>query len=452
MWPLNRATEAGEYRNSGDGSRPQRACVFYVTLYIALNAHMLRNVSILYLAILAAIEIASLFYIFQYGLQHLRSVVGRWHVIFLLVSFEAALQTIYCYGPTSGAYASVRFYMVVPMVPLSAVIIDSPKRLLLLLKLFIAIVCIGVGSVAVQYATGPIGWFAEPGERGGLMRFGSILGSLPTIGGALPLALFVTLLIPMRSFTKLLAILILVFGVLVSLSKGAVAGTVLAMALFFCMPTPHRRRNIAVVIAVTTVALLAVPFAASNHLLDRTGLYVAALFVQDSADRGGDVTMEASMHERWTSLPRQSLGWLHHTRGDVGWLTGGGFQMLGAALMPDGDSPYFTSHDTYVDLILVAGVPLLLAYIALNAGAIWHLYGSAGRMFFHDAPELRACTIGLMVIIVTAGLFSAGETYQPIIASVWSILIGVAIRAESNRLRDVRLSRIRLLAAAKASQ
>jgi hypothetical protein len=414
------------------------AGVCLAALYIAVNAHMLRNLSVLYPVLLAAIEIAATVYVLRNSLRYLRTGLGRWHLAFLLISVGAVLQTLYDYGLPAGAYASIRFYMVAPLVPLAAIALDSPKKVALFMKCFIVIVCVGVASVAVQYATGPVSWFAEPGERGGLMRFGSILGSLPTIGGALPLALFATLTIRMRWMTRLIAILILVFGVLVSLSKGAVAGTALATALFLCIPTPNRKRNLTVLVAVVVIALVIAPFAASNQVVDQTSLYVAALFMQDSTDRGGDVTMQASMQERWTSLPAQSLGWLFHVRGSTSLLTGGGFQMLGSALMPDGDSRYFTSHDTYVDLILVAGVPLLTAYFALLIGTLRQLFSEAGRAFFSEAPEIRTCTLGILVIIALAGLFSAGETYQPIIAALWAALTGVAIRIEHDRLSRMK--------------
>jgi hypothetical protein len=422
-------------------SKSPAAYICFLCLYIALNAHMLRNVSIVYLVALAGIETISLFFIFRGVLSYIRSRLGLLHMVFLMVSLVAAFQTIYTYGVESGLYSCVRFYMVVPIVPLAAIALDDTDKMAVVIKCFLGIICLGVLSVAIQYATGPISWFAEPGERAGIMRFGSILGSLPTIGGALPLAVLGALTIEMKWTTRSLVLLVLLFGVLISLSKGSIAGTALAIVLFVCMPRVKKRQGITILAIISLTVSFVLSIAGSGTVLDQARLYVAALFLEDSADRGGDVTMQQSMEQRWTELPAQSLGWLYHTRGDVGALTGGGFQMLGSALMPEGDSRYFTSHDTYVDLVLIGGIPLLIAYVWLVVRTTLRFHSLPGKAFFREAPEIGSCAFGMMLIIAITGLFSAGETYQPVVASIWCVLMGIAIRIESQAIKGTLLCR-----------
>jgi hypothetical protein len=403
---------------------------------------MLRNVSVVYLVALAGIETLSFIYILRDGIKYLRSWIARWYGIFLLVSFLGALQTIYSYGIGVGLYACVRFYMVAPLVPLAAIALDNTKKMAFVIKCFIGITCIGVFSIALQYVTGPVSWFAEPGERAGIMRFGSILGSLPTIGGVLPLAVFGALMIKMRWNIRSLVLLILFFGVLISLSKGSIAGTALALVLFLCIPTANKRQSIAILAIISLSVLAIVSLASSGTVLNAARTYISALFSAESAGRGGDVTMQESMIDRWTTLPAESLGSLGHARGDIGLISGGGFQMLGTSLMPDGASPYITSEDTYIDFVLIAGIPLLIAYVCLLGGTLRRLCSAAGRKYFRESPEVGSCAFGMMLILAITGLFSGGLTFQPIGASVWCILTGIGIRIESLGYKGLCLTRI----------
>ncbi len=283
-------------------------------------------------------------------------------------------------------------------------------------------------------------WFADPGERAGIFRYGSLLGALPVIGAALPLALFATLMLEMTWITRSIFLILLFLGTLLSLSKGAVAGAALAIVLFLILSTKSiKRQGITILVVIGVAVSLLVSLAGPGTVLGQSRLYVVALFLEDSSGRGGDVTLQQSMEDRWTSLPAQSLGWLHEARGDAGILVGGGFQMLGSALMPNDDSPYYTSHDTYIDFVLIAGLPLLIAHICLVIGTLIRFRSPVGQEFLGDSANLQECALGMILILALGGLFSAEETFQPTTGSVWCFLVGAAMRIESMSTRNVRL-------------
>ena len=113
--------------------------------------------------------------------------------------------------------------------------------------------------------------------------------------------------------------------------------------------------------------------------------------------------------------------------------------MMGVALMPNDDSTYYTSHDTYVDFVLIAGLPLLISYVCLLVGTTLRLRSPLGRELFRQNRDVGVCAFGMIMIIVVGGAFSAGETFQPVVASVWCILTGIAMRIESKSVKGLRL-------------
>ena len=113
--------------------------------------------------------------------------------------------------------------------------------------------------------------------------------------------------------------------------------------------------------------------------------------------------------------------------------------MLGPALMPVEASWYFTSHDTYIDFVLIGGLPLLIAYVCLLLGTVVRLYRTAGHELLSGGGETGWCAFGMIVMFAIFGLFCAGETFQPTIASIWCILTGISVRAEFERVSALRL-------------
>ena len=413
--------------------------LFVLGVYLIFNCHLLRNFTPFYYGVLAIAFAAASIYSLSRMSKLTMSPIGIWLLGYLLFSLSAATQTAVDLGPAPAAYGGVRLLMTFPLVTMVFLVTGVyPKLFEYTLWLFLIFAAIGVFSVILQYITGPISWFVEASDRAGMERFGSFLGSIPTIGAVVPIGIMLVLLLPMKPLLRIVMLSILTAGVFSSLSKQAASGSLLAILLGLALGRQKRLAVVGWVVAVFGLGYLVLD-ALDLPLVANMRNYVTGILFPDVAGaenmRGYDYTVQESMLLRVTSLPSNSYAWLMEHRGPFGLVVGGGCVMLGEALLRPGDSSYFTAHNNYMDFILLGGIGFLVVFV----GLCFAVTREALRLYrSKTSGPLSGVMLGIAIMYIIASIFTGGLTYQPALGTLWWAFVGFAWRSEVNRLHGAR--------------
>jgi len=411
----------------------------FLWLYTLLNLHLLRNVSLTgYVVTLALIYIP----VMAYCLSRLTTVkmgkIALWFLLFLVTALWASIITFTNYGIAAGAYASVRYFLTMPMALVAYLLLPSEASIRKVLLVLCFIVLVGVLTIPLQYVIGPIPWFAEPGERANMTRYASILGSLPVAGGVIPYAVLAALVLRMNKLIKATLVFLLFICAVLTLQKAALLGIPLAVGVYLLYVRKRKLFNIAVigllmVILGTVTAFVLKDWPVWHRATDYA--YAAFQLGKSPEALGGDVSVQESVIARLTDLPRRSLDDLYSLRGAAGYLFGGGFGMVGAALMRPGDSPFITAHNGYVDLVLIGGIVHFLAFVGLVCYVVGALRTSLKNCRTHGLDdEILVVLIGIITIALFALFFAGGLTFQPVTGSLFWTVVGIACRLENRIL------------------
>ena len=411
----------------------------YFLLYILLNLHLLRNISFKsYIFVLSLIYFPILVYCFSNIWIIEIKWIAVWYSLFFLSGLWAAMSTFLGYGSPAAAYATGRYFMTMPMVIIAYLFITTPKDVKKTLMLFCVIVMLGAATIPMQYIVGPISWFSEPGERAAITRYASLLGSLTTAGSMIPIAIFVSLVLRIRRLFKSILIAGLSLGAILSLQKAALLGIPLAVGLHLLFIKKMRIKKIVFggVFVIALIGILNLSLKNWPVWKQASGYMLAAFKLnKDPEALGGDVSIFKSIIDRITLLPRNSLRDLKEYRGELGYLLGGGFGMVGPALMRPDDSPYITAHNGYVDFILIGGVIHLVAFLGLIYATIIpyrRMIKQCNRAGLKD--EIPVCCYGILIIVLISLFFGGGFTFQPIASTLLWSLVGISWRLENRQM------------------
>jgi len=419
----------------------------FVLLYILLNLHMLRNISLVgYLAILAFVYIPIMLYCLPRFMNVRLGPVGHWFVLYFITALWSALVTFMDYGINVGVYASVRYFMTMPIALAAFWFLPNEHSMRKMLWMFCLIVLIGLLTIPLQYVVGPIAWFAQPGGRAGMVRYSTLLGNLTAAGGVVPYAIFITLVLQLNPFLKVLLLGGLCVGAVLTLQKSALLGIPLALGVYivYCGRQLYKRpRKLIGILAIGLLAIIiggaVVSFLGTWPVWQKAVAYAGAAFVLEEnvetvAARGGDVSIQESIRTRLFDQPQRALADLYKFKGGGGYLLGGGFGMVGESLVRPGDSPFVTAHNGYVDFVLIGGFFHLLAfcglvYSTLRSQWVWLKNCRANKL----SDEIPTSFIGVIIIALVSLLFSGGLTFQPVTGCLFWMIVGVTLRLENKR-------------------
>ena len=418
----------------------QRAPVLFVLgIDCLFNCQLLRNLTPFYYGVLASAFAAACIFSLSKMSKLSMTPIGIWLLGYLLFALGAATQTAVDLSPVPALYGGVRLLMTFPIVAMVFLVSGLyPKLFEYTLWVNLGFAVIGVLSIIMQYFTGPISWFADASDRAGMERFSSFLGSIPTIGAAVPLGILIMLLIPMKPWVRILLMLILGAGVFASVSKQAASGSVLAIVLGLLLGKEKRLAVVGWVLG-GAIAFYLLLDTLDVPLVAQMRNYVTGILFPEVAGaetmRGYDFSVQESMWMRMTSLPMHSYGWLIEHRGPFGLVVGGGCMMLGPSLLRAGDSPYWTAHNNYMDFVLLGGIGYLVVFLGLCISVTresLRLYRSRA------AGGMSSVMLGIPIMYIIASMFTGGLTYQPALGTLWWAFVGFAWRSEANRLNGLK--------------
>jgi len=299
------------------------------------------------------------------------------HTFFIYSLFVIAWSALYM--------GSLEFLPGIPRLLLMQVIflillvgIKNESQIEELLKLILFVYVIGASSILYQIVVGDgISWFAPQFIRAGMDRYASILGSLTIYGSVAGYALLLFYsgyTFSNKLLIKFIFLLILLGGVVFSLSKSGIVTALLSLIIFiiFSFSNVLRMINIktilyfTVVMAVLILLLLKVPIIQD---------YYNTIVVQSFGNVGilanpSNVIIDSeavTMEHVYKRLTHWSSGMLEEY-GDIVYATGVGLQGgAGVMGMHPKEGVYGSAHNSLGDLFFMGGVPYLLIFLALYA-------------------------------------------------------------------------------------
>ena len=399
--------------------------------FIIVNLHLFRNVVPGYGLFALLVSVAGVTLIALHNAAEGKPaafVIALAGYVFSLA--PSVIFTIEMHGVPATMHALSRYLFAFPLVFLAAFAIRKPSQVDRLLVAYVVIVAIALLTIPLQMAIGPISWFANPGERAHAVRYASLLGSLTAPAFAAPAALIIALFVVSNRLLKYLLIVILVLAGLLTYQKSVLAGYVVVAVMYLIF---SRRKSLLLLLLTTVCALfVCVLMIIAQPDLPKSAsplTYAVAILgsSEHESDLGGDVNIWRSMRDRWSELPNQSVRNLLHERSLlVGILFGGGFHMVGPALVPLGVTEYYTSHNGIIDLILIGGLAHLVFFLFIIAQCI----AMQSRRCKSAPAHLRKREFGVMmvwIIFVINLMFAGSLNFHPNSAALLWTLVGASM-------------------------
>lgn len=375
--------------------------------------HLLRNISPAYFLVLAIF--LSIFLVCVLNNSSNINIDPIIYVIFVFWIYASivGLSQGQVYG--DSGVGLVRFWAGLPLAGVGMILasgsIDTKMRW------FVSFYVIAALTFPLQYAIGPVEWFAEASERAGTDRFASLTGSLTSYGVSVGVASLAALCF--FSFPASITLfIVLMLGGLLSLQKAALANLAIAMLLSVWVRGGNVKgvvlRCFYGLIFIAVVAAIFFPIfsqqAFISKLIDIIIRIVSGVFSSD-ADLTADVSFFESIYDRLFVLPAEAINYY-----DLSTLFFGAGVFGGAGALGYQDLPM--AHNGIVEMVLIFGIPF---GIILNLFVVYFFVASACRVFgggrlFDLESRFLLAAIGLFYL---NNIFSGGGFFQPISASVF---------------------------------
>lgn len=419
----------------------------FMLVFVLLYLHMLRNITSVYIILLAIIYFFTFLTCYKNIIKISPLII--FIIFFIVTSILASIHTFFLYDFNSFIISTLRYNFMIPLVFIAYSYLkgdDDYSKVLYFVLIFISI---AVFCYPYQYLFGRISWFAEPHERAGIERFSTYLGSLTVNGAAFPLAMIILIHSKIKQYSKFIFFSILMIGAFFSLQKSAIVGVILVL-IYLCISYLRKlslRRIISLLFLIPFIILAIYLIDKCLMALPEWGNFKTYTFYQIGGLLGdqsrvrniGDVSIGQSIIDRlFGHLVKQSLGWLYESQGMLGYFIGGGYGMLGQALVPGVKSVFYTSHNGYIDFILVGGIFHLLAFLGILSRSMQLLY-RAYKVSIFLKSEYNGLYLGGFYLLTLLGIqtmFAGGVTFQPIIGGLFWLLVSFALKyeLESNRV------------------
>ena len=384
-----------------------------VIVLIGYWFHLLRNLSPLYFLVLAGL----LFLFFISIIRNLDWIKFDPFFWILLVFWIYASIVGFLQEPAYGdsGIGLVRFWAGLPLAGAAMILASGPVNIKM--RWFVFFYAIAALTFPLQYAIGPVEWFAEASERAGTDRFASLTGSLTSYGVSVGVASLAALCF--FSFPVSMALfLVLALGGLLSLQKAALANLAIAMILSVWVRGANVKgvvlRFFYGLVLIGVVAVIFYPVfsqqAFVSQLMDIIIRIVEGVLSSD-ADLTADVSFFESIYDRLLVLPAEALNYYDWSALLFGAGVFGGAGALGYPDLP-------MAHNGVVEILLIFGIPI---GVVLNLFVVYFLVASSARILDDRRPfdlesRFLLAAIGLFYL---NNIFSGGGFFQPISASVF---------------------------------
>ncbi|MDO5728657.1 MAG: hypothetical protein Q4P71_03415 [Actinomycetaceae bacterium] len=396
--------------------RIRLAIVFFVTGF-----HIFRNLSLsVYMMIFGLIALMTMVdYLSSRSIS--RRTAGHYVSIMTIWLFFIAIGFISSIGQTSTAgliTGTTRLLFWIPFGVALMTYIRDQDDFHFLLKLLVVYWAINSLSILVQFAIGPIPFFANESLRAGFTRYAPLSGALPTISsfGMVPV-LAVPIASPLISFLIVIGFI----GSIASLSKAAIAIGFLGTTYYFFRTI--KSINLLTWISVAILGVLTWALLQIQDIWNRLAAVLLSFGIEtegSSTIQNWDVSVERGALERITTLPEGTLKSLYEANVDLFPLLGGGYGYASTALVPNNDSLAVMAHNQYVEVWAVFGVFGMLVFGIIVLLTLINLT----RIAVADSKSVHMLLAAIIFFI--SAIFANGTIYQPVHATIFAIILFAA--------------------------
>lgn len=375
-----------------------------VTLMVAAcSLHVLRNLSNFYFVLYGLVILIAWLMFYSYQGEKKSPINLAISVLWIY----AALLSIITYLTSdikieSPLIGIQRLFFTLPVL-LIITSYSSFVNNLIVYKVALFFGIIGALSIPYQISFGTIEWLAEPGERAGLVRHTTILGSLTTYGALVGAYILATLYLVKNNIKSFLIITILIVGAIYSLQKAAILSISLAFIFAYILNLIDIRKIIFLIVVIAIVGIILYSIIDYEYL---TGfqLFFQNMFGLGDASKYSDVTMTESINSRLSELPAElvKLWGLSHMLLGIGVYGAAGG--LGYPGLPH-------PHNLVIELFSMFGVLsffIFLLSIRFVISAVKVIVRRENKCSF------EAFNLGMILLTVLPAILSGGLIYHPV--------------------------------------
>jgi hypothetical protein len=331
--------------------------------FILINIQLLRNLTVLYI----------IFLVLFYGLTFLfylqsRKILNKnrlysYCMFFLLFNIFLIFYSLLNSSIVEVLWAIQRIFFVLPLFFFATKFISSDSDLSRIIEIYILIITAASLSLLYQHLYGAISWFVDSSTRGGLDRYGSLLGSMPTFGVAGPLAIVLFPSTNFKYYTKIFLFYIIVLGIFLSLQKAGIAnlGLALLILLYSFIYKTEKLKFKSIFIFISTLIPLILMF--GIYFSD----YIDLSFSLFGISGGSEPIIVDGSYGFIEDFTKRLFGEFMSNVTILDLIFGMGFRGIGGAA---GIENGIMSHNGLLDLFLLGGV----AYFILFFFIIFKIY------------------------------------------------------------------------------
>jgi hypothetical protein len=349
--------------------------------------------------------------------------------LFLAWCVFVGVHTYLVFGTEMAAAGFTRYVAPALLAPIAAALFDNWRQVRIALAIWMGVVVAGAGTALYQYGGGNMEWLV--GEyismRGGQVRFMTLLGEA-NVGGMAASILFVLAFLWVRRWVfKYVVLLACTVLLVLSISKAAIAGTLIA-AVLVAVLKGHELRRVQVQrrvagTLVATVALFAVALSLiSPAVLEDYSLYTRSLtesifqrtsnsdqawVVQDLLQRVFDFTKHGiDVSRRSSDIFALAI------------VAGSSFGVAGSAAFDLQPQYAVLPHNSFAEAYLVGGV-ILLGLL------VWILVSTGRRLLALRRLDPHYDVLLIAYLVVIAYLPTYPTVYEPITGSFLWLVVGI---------------------------
>ncbi len=348
---------------------------------------------------------------------------------FLAHSAFVGLHTYYVYGIDMSIQGFMRFINVALLAPLAATFFTNIKQVKLFFSLWLGVFLLGSGTAIYQFLGGELSWLVQDYVvvRGGLVRFKTLLGE-PNVGGMACVIAYIYTVMNVRSwFWKIVVISASLTLLVLSLSKAALGGFVLATLIliiykreFFTKKTLKKALIVGIIVLVLGLSLMGIsPGLRQGFVGYSTAMFGNFFSIGSEANAGNNVFLDLSDRVLGRTISGIELTKM---RSDIflqHLLVGNSYGMTGSAarelLEP---SNVFMPHNSYLEIFLVGGLFMFVFFLCILYTTFTKLYFVSFENKYYQA--LIAC-----LFILAVYMLSYSNIYEPITGTFFWVTVGI---------------------------
>jgi hypothetical protein len=299
------------------------------------------------------------------------------------------------------------------MIPLIILIFSKRFNGYLILRLLLWFGVLAALSLPYQFVFGEISWFAETGERAGLIRYSTLLGSLTVFGGVVgPLLILNFYFFEENFYLKYINAMLLLMGSILSLQKSAVASIAISIIILFAYGKIKIK-----FIAGLIVAFILIFNSLNDEFLNSLIVFVSNVVGSVDSDLKTDDDFLESIIVRVIDRPLESVDFF----GLEKFILGVGF--YGAAGgMGYPDLPMM--HNLLGEMLAmygIFGIILFLAFVII-------LFNFFKNNILNGPWSFEVVCFWNSALLFLNSVFSGGLFYQPFAASLFFSALAVILQ------------------------